>query len=77
VTEEHLVLTEEIFKPLGKTLRVPEAQQGRGPPRSSGFRPGLLLPSGRGDDRRGHPCSACPRQVAHELIVADRDRLGG
>lgn len=27
VTEEHLVRTEEIFSPVGKTLRVPEAQQ--------------------------------------------------
>src|SRR3954454_21945356 len=26
-TEEHLALTEEIFKPLGKTMRVPEVQQ--------------------------------------------------
>ncbi|PJE96271.1 pyrroline-5-carboxylate reductase [Streptomyces carminius] len=26
-TEAHLVRTEEIFKPVGKTLRVPEAQQ--------------------------------------------------
>jgi pyrroline-5-carboxylate reductase len=27
VTEEHLALTEEIFRPLGATLRVPESQQ--------------------------------------------------
>ena len=26
-TDEHLALTEEIFQPLGKTLRVPESQQ--------------------------------------------------
>jgi pyrroline-5-carboxylate reductase len=26
-TDEHLALTEEIFQPLGKTLRVPENQQ--------------------------------------------------
>jgi pyrroline-5-carboxylate reductase len=26
-TEEHLALAEEIFQPLGKTMRVPEAQQ--------------------------------------------------
>jgi pyrroline-5-carboxylate reductase len=27
VTEEHLALTEEIFQPLGTTMRVPESQQ--------------------------------------------------
>jgi pyrroline-5-carboxylate reductase len=27
VTEEHLALTEEIFRPLGTTMRVPESQQ--------------------------------------------------
>jgi pyrroline-5-carboxylate reductase len=66
-TEEHLALAEEIFKPLGKTLRVPEAQQdavtalsGSGPAYfyllvEAMIDAGILL--------------GLPRQVAHELIV--------
>jgi pyrroline-5-carboxylate reductase len=66
-TEEHLALTEEIFKPLGKTLRVPEAQQdavtalsGSGPAYfyllvEAMIDAGILL--------------GLPRQVAHDLIV--------
>jgi len=66
-TEEHLALTEEIFKPLGKTLRVPESQQdavtalsGSGPAYfyllvEAMIDAGILL--------------GLPRQVAHELIV--------
>ena len=66
-TEEHLALTEEIFKPLGKTLRVPESQQdavtalsGSGPAYffylvEAMTDAGILL--------------GLPRQVAHDLIV--------
>ena len=66
-TEEHLTLTEEIFKPLGKTMRVPESQQdavtalsGSGPAYfyllvEAMIDAGILL--------------GLPRQVAHELIV--------
>jgi pyrroline-5-carboxylate reductase len=66
-TEEHLVLTEEIFKPLGKTLRVPESQQdavtalsGSGPAYfyllvEAMIDAGILL--------------GLPRHVAHELVV--------
>ena len=66
-TEEHLALAEEIFKPLGKTMRVPEAQQdavtalsGSGPAYfyllvEAMIDAGILL--------------GLPRQVAHELIV--------
>ena len=66
-TEEHLTLAEEIFKPLGKTMRVPEAQQdavtalsGSGPAYfyllvEAMIDAGILL--------------GLPRQVAHELIV--------
>jgi pyrroline-5-carboxylate reductase len=65
--EEHLALTEEIFQPLGKTLRVPEAQQdavtalsGSGPAYfyllvEAMIDAGVLL--------------GLPRQVAHDLIV--------
>jgi pyrroline-5-carboxylate reductase len=64
-TEEHLALTEEIFQPLGKTMRVPEAQQdavtalsGSGPAYfyllvEAMIDAGILL--------------GLPRQVAHEL----------
>jgi pyrroline-5-carboxylate reductase len=66
-TSEHLELTEEIFKPLGRTLRVPESQQdavtalsGSGPAYfyllvEAMIDAGILL--------------GLPRQVAHELIV--------
>ena len=66
-TEEHLALAEEIFQPLGKTMRVPEAQQdavtalsGSGPAYfyllvEAMIDAGILL--------------GLPRQVAHELIV--------
>ncbi len=66
-TEEHLLLAEEIFKPLGKTLRVPESQQdavtalsGSGPAYfyllvEAMIDAGILL--------------GLPRQVAHDLIV--------
>jgi pyrroline-5-carboxylate reductase len=66
-TEEHLALTEEIFKPVGRTLRVPESQQdavtalsGSGPAYfyllvEAMVDAGILL--------------GLPRQVAHELIV--------
>ena len=66
-TEEHLALTEEIFQPLGRTLRVPESQQdavtalsGSGPAYfyllvEAMIDAGILL--------------GLPRQVAHELIV--------
>jgi pyrroline-5-carboxylate reductase len=66
-TEEHLAVTEEIFKPLGRTLRVPESQQdavtalsGSGPAYfyllvEAMIDAGVLL--------------GLPRQVAHELIV--------
>jgi pyrroline-5-carboxylate reductase len=66
-TEEHLALTEEIFQPLGRTIRVPEAQQdavtalsGSGPAYfyllvEAMIDAGILL--------------GLPRQVAHELIV--------
>jgi len=65
--EEHLALTEEIFQPLGKTMRVPESQQdavtalsGSGPAYfyllvEAMIDAGILL--------------GLPRQVAHELIV--------
>jgi pyrroline-5-carboxylate reductase len=67
VTEEHLALTEEIFRPLGRTLRVPESQQdavtalsGSGPAYfyllvEAMIDAGVLL--------------GLPRQVAHDLIV--------
>jgi pyrroline-5-carboxylate reductase len=66
-TDEHLALTEEIFQPLGRTLRVPESQQdavtalsGSGPAYfyllvEAMIDAGILL--------------GLPRQVAHELIV--------
>jgi len=66
-TGEHLALAEEIFQPLGKTLRVPESQQdavtalsGSGPAYfyllvEAMIDAGILL--------------GLPRQVAHELIV--------
>ena len=66
-TEEHLALTEEIFQPLGRTMRVPESQQdavtalsGSGPAYfyllvEAMIDAGILL--------------GLPRQVAHELIV--------
>jgi len=66
-TGEHLALTEEIFQPLGKTLRVPETQQdavtalsGSGPAYfyllvEAMIDAGILL--------------GLPRQVAHDLIV--------
>jgi pyrroline-5-carboxylate reductase len=66
-TEEHLALAEEIFRPLGRTLRVPESQQdavtalsGSGPAYfyllvEAMIDAGVLL--------------GLPRQVAHELIV--------
>jgi pyrroline-5-carboxylate reductase len=66
-TDEHLAVTEEIFTPLGKTLRVPESQQdavtalsGSGPAYfylmvEAMIDAGILL--------------GLPRQVAHDLIV--------
>ncbi|WP_433302541.1 pyrroline-5-carboxylate reductase [Actinoplanes sp. CA-030573] len=66
-TEEHLALTEEIFRPLGRTLRVPESQQdavtalsGSGPAYfyllvEAMIDAGILL--------------GLPRHVAHELAV--------
>jgi pyrroline-5-carboxylate reductase len=66
-TEEHLAVAEEIFRPLGRTLRVPESQQdavtalsGSGPAYfyllvEAMIDAGILL--------------GLPRQVAHELVV--------
>ncbi|MEY9962096.1 pyrroline-5-carboxylate reductase [Streptacidiphilus sp. MAP12-16] len=66
-TEEHLLRTEEIFKPVGKTLRVPESQQdaatalsGSGPAYfyflvEAMTDAGILL--------------GLPRAVAHDMIV--------
>ncbi|MEH1011586.1 pyrroline-5-carboxylate reductase [Micromonospora sp. CPCC 206060] len=66
-TGEHLALAEEMFKPLGSTIRVPESQQdavtalsGSGPAYfyllvEAMIDAGILL--------------GLPRQVAHELIV--------
>jgi pyrroline-5-carboxylate reductase len=66
-TAEHLALAEEMFKPLGATIRVPESQQdavtalsGSGPAYfyllvEAMIDAGILL--------------GLPRQVAHELIV--------
>lgn len=66
-TGEHLALTEEMFRPLGRTIRVPESQQdavtalsGSGPAYfyflvEAMTDAGILL--------------GLPRQVAHELIV--------
>jgi pyrroline-5-carboxylate reductase len=66
-TDEHLALTEEMFKPLGRTLRLPESQQdavtalsGSGPAYffflvEAMTDAGILL--------------GLPRQVAHDLIV--------
>ena len=66
-TGEHLAIAEEMFKPLGKTIRVPESQQdavtalsGSGPAYfyllvEAMIDAGILL--------------GLPRQVAHELIV--------
>jgi pyrroline-5-carboxylate reductase len=66
-TTEHLALTEELFKPLGRTIRVPESQQdavtalsGSGPAYffylvEAMTDAGILL--------------GLPRQVAHDLIV--------
>ncbi len=66
-TEEHLALAEELFTPLGRTLRVPESQQdavtalsGSGPAYffymvEAMTDAGILL--------------GLPRQVAHDLIV--------
>jgi len=66
-TGEHLAIAEEMFKPLGRTIRVPESQQdavtalsGSGPAYfyllvEAMIDAGILL--------------GLPRQVAHELIV--------
>ena len=66
-TAEHLALAEEMFKPLGRTIRVPESQQdavtalsGSGPAYfyflvEAMVDAGILL--------------GLPRQVAHDLIV--------
>ena len=66
-TAEHLALTEEMFRPLGRTIRVPESQQdavtalsGSGPAYfyflvEAMIDAGILL--------------GLPRQVAHDLIV--------
>ncbi|MET7422831.1 pyrroline-5-carboxylate reductase [Dactylosporangium sp. NPDC005555] len=66
-TAEHLALTEEMFRPLGRTIRVPESQQdavtalsGSGPAYfyflvEAMTDAGILL--------------GLPRQVAHDLIV--------
>jgi len=66
-TAEHLALTEEMFRPLGVTVRVPESQQdavtalsGSGPAYfyllvEAMIDAGILL--------------GLPRQIAHELIV--------
>jgi pyrroline-5-carboxylate reductase len=66
-TAEHLALAEEMFRPLGRTVRVPESQQdavtalsGSGPAYfyllvEAMIDAGILL--------------GLPRQVAHELIV--------
>ncbi|MEV4349891.1 pyrroline-5-carboxylate reductase [Actinoplanes sp. NPDC049596] len=66
-TVEHLTVVEEIFRPLGRTLRVPESQQdavtalsGSGPAYfyllvEAMIDAGILL--------------GLPRQVAHELVV--------
>ncbi|MFC0566261.1 pyrroline-5-carboxylate reductase [Plantactinospora siamensis] len=66
-TDEHLAVTEEMFTPLGRTIRVPEAQQdavtalsGSGPAYfyylvEAMTDAGILL--------------GLPRQVAHDLIV--------
>src|SRR5690349_15546725 len=66
-TDEHLALTEEMFRPLGRTIRVPESQQdavtalsGSGPADfyflvEAMTDAGILL--------------GLPRQVAHDLIV--------
>jgi pyrroline-5-carboxylate reductase len=66
-TAQHLELTEEMFRPLGRTIRVPESQQdavtalsGSGPAYfyllvEAMIDAGILL--------------GLPRQVAHELIV--------
>ncbi|ROT31290.1 pyrroline-5-carboxylate reductase [Micromonospora sp. HM5-17] len=66
-TDEHLALAEEMFRPLGATMRVPESQQdavtalsGSGPAYfyllvEAMVDAGILL--------------GLPRQVAHELIV--------
>jgi pyrroline-5-carboxylate reductase len=66
-TDEHVALTEEMFKPLGRTLRLPESQQdavtalsGSGPAYffflvEAMTDAGILL--------------GLPRQVAHDLIV--------
>ncbi|GAA2563102.1 pyrroline-5-carboxylate reductase [Winogradskya consettensis] len=66
-TAEHLAIAEEMFKPLGSTIRVPESQQdavtalsGSGPAYfyllvEAMIDAGILL--------------GLPRQVAHELIV--------
>jgi pyrroline-5-carboxylate reductase len=66
-SDEHLAIAEEMFKPLGVTLRVPEAQQdavtalsGSGPAYfyllvEAMIEAGVLL--------------GLPRQVAHELMV--------
>ena len=70
--EEHLVRTEAIFSPVGRTIRVPESQQdavtalsGSGPAYffylvEAMTDAGILL--------------GLPRQVAHDLHRADRDR---
>jgi pyrroline-5-carboxylate reductase len=66
-TDDHVALTEEMFKPLGRTLRLPESQQdavtalsGSGPAYffflvEAMTDAGILL--------------GLPRQVAHDLIV--------
>jgi pyrroline-5-carboxylate reductase len=58
--ERHLALTEQLLRPVGKVVRVPEAQQDAVTARRQ--RPGVLLLPGRGDDRCRHP--AHPRAIA-------------
>jgi pyrroline-5-carboxylate reductase len=67
VTEEHLALTEEIFRPLGATLRVPESQQdavtavsGSGPANFN-FLAEAMIDAG--------VLLGLPHQVARDLVV--------
>ncbi|NMO53114.1 pyrroline-5-carboxylate reductase [Actinoplanes sp. TBRC 11911] len=67
VTDEHLALVEDIFRPLGRTVRVPEAQQDA-VTAVSGSGPAYLFLVVEAMVDAG-VLLGLPRQTAHELAV--------
>ena len=65
--EEHLRLAEELLRPVGKVLRMPESQQDAATA-LSGSGPGVRLLPGRGDGRRRHPARHAARR-ALEMVI--------